>query len=246
MILVPIPFSKGKAVVKLHFREKRPNFRWQMLTPYHQRDVLMPAYEDMRIRRGRGLGEILSGIFRKGFLPLTKTVGKSLNAGAKRTAFVLKDVSRGSSIKWAMKKQEELILFSLIESVLTQLPTAQQAPSERRRVVKCKQHGRQPANIKKPVNATFSMYKWFAFHIWVAFRRCLFHSWEQESNCQSLCYARARVKQHPAAQIYSLSHPLRREPRKTSSWIPSHSKSWRYWSYQIWNTRWWHSLLGPQ
>ena len=60
----------------------------------------MPACEGVPIHYGRGLGGILSGIFRWGILPLAQSVGKSLlRTGAKHAEAVLKDVSRGSSLK---------------------------------------------------------------------------------------------------------------------------------------------------
>ena len=110
----------------------------------------MLACEGVPIQYGRGLGGILSGIFRRGILPVAETVGKSLlRTGAKHATGVLKDVSRGSSMKKAMKKQAGEIIPSMIQSAVTQVPATKPTPLKQRRVVKRKRQGRQHPYKKK-------------------------------------------------------------------------------------------------
>ena len=67
----------------------------------------MPPCVGVPIQYGRGLGGILSGIIRRGILPLTQSVGKSLlRTGAKHAEGVLKDVSRGSSMNKSDEKTQ--------------------------------------------------------------------------------------------------------------------------------------------
>ena len=110
----------------------------------------MPPCVGVPIQYGRGLGGILSGIFRRGILPQAKTVRKSLlRTGAKHAAGVLKDVSRGSSMKKAMKKQVGEIILSMIQSAMNQVPATKPTLLKQRRVVKRKRQGRQHPSKKK-------------------------------------------------------------------------------------------------
>ena len=77
-----------------------------MLVQYHrrkQRGYGLPYYQGMQVQRGRGLGGVLSGLFRNVFLPTAKNVGKNLlKYGAKKAAGVLQGVSDGKHLRQAV------------------------------------------------------------------------------------------------------------------------------------------------
>ena len=97
----------------------------------------MPYFEGSRYQQyGRGLGGILSGLFRKTIMPMASRVGKQLvKAGAKRAQGVLRDVSRGRTLKSALKKQSSQIIPSLIEGALNvaHQSTQPSTPTQRKR-----------------------------------------------------------------------------------------------------------------
>lgn len=78
-----------------------------------QRGGNFPVFQGYAVQRGRGFGSLLGGLLksiipmaRSAIVPAAKSVGKSLvRHGARHAAKALKSVSRGESLKSAVKKQ---------------------------------------------------------------------------------------------------------------------------------------------
>ncbi len=75
---------------------------------YYQTGRGMAVFRGMPIQRGRGLGGVLSGLFRKTMVPLAKAAGKSLlKKGAAKAVNVLNDIAQGQPIKTALFGQQQ-------------------------------------------------------------------------------------------------------------------------------------------
>ena len=102
---------------------------------HNQRGQGLPVFEGTRLQRGRGLGSILGG-FARAAVPILKTTAKKGTEEALRAGYnVLRDISRGQSLKNALKRRATEALKNTAKRTVQRIQTGQ----GRKRGIKRKQ-----------------------------------------------------------------------------------------------------------